>query len=116
METLLDILGAESETAINVLNKMKWLLIQVNFRQWFSVDIKKNKLKTNRAETKGQNSVTLLGVEMDNEVNLNSHLSKFCKEAGNKTNAISGIQSFLGQKEIEALANEFVYSSFNCCS
>ena len=53
---------------------------------------------------------------MDNEVNLNSHLSKFCKEAGNKTNAISGIQSFLGQKEIEALANEFVYSSFNCCS
>lgn len=77
---------------------------------------KKNNLKTNRAETKGQNSVTLLGVEMDNEVNFNSHLSKFCKEAGNKTNAISGIQTFLGQKEIEALANEFVYSSFNCCS
>ena len=45
METLLDILGAESETAINVLNKMKLFLIQINFRQSFSVDIKKKQFE-----------------------------------------------------------------------
>ena len=39
-----------------------------------------------------------------------------CKKAGNKINAISRIQSFLGQKGKEALVNTFVYSNFNYCS
>ena len=65
---------------------------------------------------KGQDSVTLLGVEIDNELNFNDHISNICKKAGNKINAISRIRSFLGQKEKEALVNTFVYSNFNCCS
>ena len=52
METLLDILGAESETAINVLNKMKLLLIQINFRQSFSVDIKKKQFENKQSRNK----------------------------------------------------------------
>ena len=70
----------------------------------------KNYLKTNGAEIKGQNSVTLLGVEIDNELNFNNHISNICKKAGNKINAISRIQSFLGQNKKEALVNTFVYS------
>ena len=73
-------------------------------------------LKINGAEIKGQNSVTLLGVETDNELNFNNHISNICKKAGNKINAISRIQSFLGQKEKEALVNTFFYSNFNYCS
>ena len=67
-------------------------------------------------ETKGQNSVTLIGVEMDNEVSFDNPISNVCKKAGNEISAISGIQSFLGQKEKEALVNSFVYSDFNNCS
>ena len=65
------------------------------------------------AEIKGQNSV--IGVEIDNELNFNNHISIICKKARNKINAISRIQSFLVQKEKEALVNTFVYSDFNYC-
>ena len=73
-------------------------------------------LKINGAEIKGQNSVTLLGVEIDNELNFNNLISNICKKAVNKINGFSRIQSFLGQKEKEALVNTFVYSNFNYCS
>ena len=49
--------------------------------------------------------------EIDNELNFNNHISNICKKAGNKINAISRIQSFLGQKETGALVNTFVYSN-----
>ena len=44
METLLDILEKESETAIKWFKKMTWLLLQINFKLWFWVDITKKKL------------------------------------------------------------------------
>ena len=53
---------------------------------------------------------------MDNEVSFDNRISNVCKKAGNEISAISGIQSFLGQKEKEALVNSFVYSDFNNCS
>ena len=66
-------------------------------------------MKINEAELKGQNSVTLLRIEIDNGLNFNTLISNICKTAGNKINAICRIQSFLGQKEKEALVNTFVY-------
>ena len=73
-------------------------------------------LQVNGAEIKGQKSVTLLGVEIDNELNFDNHISNICKKVGNKINALSRIQSFLGQKEKETLVSTFVYSNFNYCS
>ena len=70
-------------------------------------------LTINGAEIKGQNSVTLLRFEIDNELNFNNHISNICKMAWNKMNYISGIHSFLGQNECKALVNTFVYSNFN---
>ena len=70
-------------------------------------------LTINGAEIKGQNSVTLLRFEIDNELNFNNHISNICKMAWNKKNYISGIHSFLGQNEYKALVNTFVYSNFN---
>ena len=43
IETLLDILENESEKAKTSFNKMKLLLIQINFKQWFWVNMSKNK-------------------------------------------------------------------------
>ena len=40
-------------------------------------------LKINGAEIKNQNSVTLLGVEIDNELNFYNHMSNICRKAGN---------------------------------
>ena len=51
-------------------------------------------LTINGAEMKGQNSVTLLGVEIDNDLNFDNHISNIYKKARKKINAISRIQSF----------------------
>ena len=84
---------------------------------WFRHEQKgKINLNINRVEIKSQNSVTLLRVEIDNELNFCNHISNICKKAGNKINAISRFQSFLGQKEKKALVNTFLYSNFNYCS
>ena len=48
---------------------MKWLLIQISLNQWFGGRHKQKEtinLKITGAEKKGQNSVTLLGVKIDN--------------------------------------------------
>ena len=47
--------------------------------------------KINGIEIKGQSSITLLGVEIENELNFSNHISNICKKAGNKINAISKI-------------------------
>ena len=83
------------------------MLIQINFKQWFWVDkSKKMNLAINGAEIK---DLTLLRVEIDNELNFSNHISSICKKAGNKINAISRIQGFLSQKEKRVLINTFVY-------
>ena len=69
-------------------------------------------LTINGAKIKSQNSVTLLGVEIDNALNFNNYISNICKKAGNKIKAISKIQNFLGQKKKEALVNTFFLLRF----
>ena len=44
-------------------------------------------LNINGAEIKSQNLVTLLGLEIDNKLNFNNHISNICKKTGNKINA-----------------------------
>ena len=119
METLLDILEKESEVAINWFKQNEMIVNPDKFQAMVLGRHKQKEtinLTINGAEIKGQNSVTLLGVEIDNELNFNNHKTNICNKAGNKINVLSRIQSFLGQKEKEALVNTFAYSNFNCCS
>ena len=116
MERLLAILENESETVIKWFKQNR---MTVNLDKIQAIVLGRHKqkekinLNINGAEIKGQNSV--IGVEIDNELNFNNHISIICKKARNKINAISRIQSFLVRKEKEALVNTFVYSDFNYC-
>ena len=60
---------------------------------------------------KSKESVTLLGIEIDNKLNFEKHVSTICKKANSQLNAISRIGAVLGQKEKEILINSFVYSN-----
>ena len=60
-----------------------------------------------------ESSVKLLGIEIDNELNFEKHISNICKIASNQLNAICRLQTFLGHKEREATLNTSVHSSFN---
>ena len=62
-----------------------------------------------------ENSVKLLGIEIDNRLSFEKHVSTLCNKASNKLNAIGRIQKFMGFKENEVLLDSFVYSNFNYC-
>ena len=51
-------------------------------------------LTMNNAEIKSKESVTLLGIETDNKLNFEKHVSTICEKANNQLNAISRIGSF----------------------
>ena len=56
-------------------------------------------LNVNQEVINSENSVRLLGVEIDNKLSFEKHISELVKKAGNQLNAISRIQKFMGFKE-----------------
>ena len=72
-------------------------------------------LNINQEVISSENSVKLLGVEIDNKLSFEKHISTLVKKASNQPNAISRIQKFKGFKKKEILINSFVYSNFNYC-
>ena len=62
-----------------------------------------------------ENSVKPLGIEIDNKLSFEQHISTLCNKASNHLNAIGSMQKFMGLKEKEGLLNSFVYSNFNYC-
>ena len=117
LDKLLILLEKESEVAIKwfsdnnmIVNPKKFQAIIINRpnrsnHNWY--------LTINNAEIKSKESVTILGIEIDNKLNFEKHVSTICKKANNQLNAISRIGKHLGQKEKEILINSFVYSNFN---
>ena len=72
-------------------------------------------LNINQEVINSANRAKLLGVEIDNKLSFEKHISTLVKKASNQLNAISRIQKFMGFKEKEILLNSFVYSNFNYC-
>ena len=56
-------------------------------------------LTINNAEIKSKESVTFLGIEIDNKLTFEKRVLTICKEANNQLNAISRIGAVLGRKE-----------------
>ena len=59
--------------------------------------------------------VKLLGINIDNRLSLDEHVSSLCKKASNQLNAISRLYRNLGFKEKGVLINVLVYANFNYC-
>ena len=80
-------------------------------------DKKENKFQLNINDSiiSSEDSVTLLGIEIDSKLNFKNHVSKICRKVGRQLNAISRIQSYLGEKEKKLIVNTFVYSNFMYC-
>ena len=72
-------------------------------------------LNINDLTINSENSVKLLGIEIDNRLSFEKHISTLCNKASNQLNTIGRIQKFMGFKEKEVLLNSFVYSNFNYC-
>ena len=119
IENLLSTLETESQAAIEwfKLNEMI-----VNPEKFQAIVVKRNAkmkdsypLNINDLTINYENSVKLLGIEIDNRLSFEKHISTLCNKASNQLNTIGRIQKFMGFKEKEVLLNSFVYSNFNYC-
>ena len=61
-------------------------------------------------------SVKLLGVDIDNKLNFNEHISNLCNKAARQLHAFKRFAKFLDIKTKAVVFNSFILSNFNYCS
>ena len=117
---LVSTLEKGGKEAIEWLNKNKMIPNPDKFK---AIILKKNRtdtsniiLKIDDKEIKTAPWVKLLGVKLDNRLSFQDHISKLCKEAGAKLNAIKRLRSKLNERERQILIDAHVISYFNYCS
>ena len=59
--------------------------------------------------------VKLLGLQLENKMNLNMHISNICKSAANQLNALIGLKKFMNFEEKKILINRNFLSNLNYC-
>ena len=78
------------------------------------IDKMKNSYRLNfsQNEINSVESVTLLGIEIDNQLNFDSQVSSLCKKATGQSNALSRIQHFMGTKERVVIIKSSIICKF----
>ena len=61
------------------------------------------------------NTVKLLGVFIDKQLNFNEHISKLCKKGNQKLHALARISRYLNEDKLRILMKTFIESQFNYC-
>ena len=90
--------------------KFQAIVVKKNAKMKDSYPLNINDLTIN-----SENSIKLLGIEIDNKLSFEQHVSTLCNKASNQLNAIGRIEKLMGFKEKEVLLNSIVYSKFNYC-
>ena len=113
------LLENENNTAIKWFQNNKMIVNPGKF-QAIIID-KKKKCHTNETLKigdkiiKASSSVKLLGVQIDDQLNFNLHISNICRSAANQLNALIRLKLFLDFEEKKTLINSYFYSNFNHC-
>ena len=72
-------------------------------------------INVGRAKIWENNSVTLLGVHIDNSLKLDKHVTELCKKSGNRLSGLSRLAKILPFQEIGILMKSFFDSEFSYC-
>ena len=114
---LINILQSESELITDWFKKNQMMVNPDKF-QVIIIDKKKgdhtneNEIIDNK-QIKTVTSVELLGIQLDDKLNFNPHISNICKSAANQVNSLIRLQKFLSFEEKKILINSYVMAKFN---
>ena len=64
---------------------------------------------------KSEKSVRLLGIDIDDKLDLNTHVSNLCKKASQKLHALTRIAPYMKIDKLRILMKAFIESQFNYC-
>ena len=92
---------------------MNKMIVNPNKFQTILLNNKRSDLtNTNFQVIKSASSVELLGIQIDDKLNFNLHISKICKSAANQLNALISLNQFLSFHAKEVLIN--IATSYTC--
>ena len=64
---------------------------------------------------KSSDTVELLGITLNKNINFKQHRQNICRKANNKTNALLRIRKFLNLEQTQVLAEAYISSKFRYC-
>ena len=73
------------------------------------------KLSIRGKTIESEDSVKLLGIQLDYELNFDPHISELCRKAATQLNVLKRLRSHIGFEERKVFVQSFVYSNFNYC-
>ena len=116
---LIDTLESESNIAIDWFTKNE-MIINPNKFQAIILDKKKSNLTNipltiDNQTIKSVPSVELLGIHLDDKLNINLHISNICRSAANQLNALMRLKSYLSFNAKRVLINSYIIFNFNYC-
>ena len=116
---LIDILQSGSEIVTDWFKNNKMIVNPDKF-QAILLDKRKDdhtnqRLIVDNQKLKVVSSVELLGIQIDDKLNFNLHISNICRSAANQLNALIRLKRFLGFKEKRILINSYFMANFNYC-
>ena len=65
--------------------------------------------------TDSENTVTLLGIKIDNKLNFEKHVTALCQKAGLQLNTLSRIHNNIRFQKMKMLVDSFIFTNFNHC-
>ena len=95
-----------------IVNPDKFQVIALNKKR---PDLTNTNIQIDNQVIKVVSFVELLGIQIDDKINFNLHISKICKSAANKLNALIRLKQFLNFHAKEVLINSYIISNFNYC-
>ena len=78
-------------------------------------DLTNANFQANNQVIKSVTALEIFGIQIDDKVNFNLHISKICKSAANQLNALIKLKQFLSFHAKEVLINNYIISNFNYC-
>ena len=64
---------------------------------------------------KSSDTVELLGITLDKNINFKQHIQNICQKASNKTKALLRIRKFLNLEQAQVLAEAYISSNVRYC-
>ena len=118
--------GCDIETVLQYLKNDTNILLRWFENNYFKMNADKCKLLiTNSGENvslvvdghkiKRNKTVKLLGIKIDNQLNINDHVSSIYKKTSLKLHALARISKFMSKEKLRVLMKAFVESQFGCC-
>ena len=89
-------------------NPNKWHLLLSEVDKDLSIEVSSEHLTNSSCEK-------ILGVDFDNKLNFDTHITKLCKKAGQKLHALARVSNFMSVNQKRVIMNAFIYSQFSYC-